>query len=244
MRESSDLRRSDIGRRPLRSILRIAAQDLHDASPEADALLLDLDGAGRALIETAAAWLANRPRQNGPLAFLRVSASDSGGAEALAALCPLRPDAIIATRAETGADLQHLGALLAVAEAKAGFEDEEIGIVAVAETAGALFGLIGLAAATRRLVAIGWDGEALGRDLGGETREDDGRWSDPLQTARTLTLAAAADARLPAIDSGFTTRDADAFRREVERAKRDGFAGKFTLDPGQAAIVAAGFGQD
>lgn len=206
-------------------------------------VLLDLERAGAAAFAGAARALGERRRDGGPLTLVRLARPDDGGAEALAAIIPSAPDAIVATRAETGADLQHLGALLAVEEARAGLGDGAIGIVAIAETTAALFGLIGFSAATPRLIAIGWDGEALGEDFGGEEpREADGRWSDPLQTARTLALAAAADARLPAIDARFTTRDRDAFRREAERARRDGFAGKVALDAAQAAIATEVFG--
>ena len=206
-------------------------------------VLLDLERAGPAALAGAARALGERWRDSGPLTLVRLAPLDDGGAEALSVIAASAPDTVVATRAETGADLQHLGALLAVEEARAGLDDGSIGIVAMAETTAALFGLIGLSAATQRLIAISWDGEALGADFGDEeTRDSDGRWSDPLQTARTLALAAAADAGLPAIDGPFSTRDRDAFRREAERARRDGFAGKVALDAAQTAIANEVFG--
>ena len=237
------MRRSARLDRPLRNVLLAPPGDAAALETGADAVLYDLVGAGDAERAAVAAILRDRS-ESAPLVLLKASKPDEGGAETLAALAPLRPDAIVTTGAETGADLQQIGALLAVAEAKAGLAEGAIGIVAMAETTGALFGLIGFKAATQRLLAIGWDGEALGEDFGGETpRETDGRWSDPLQTARTLALAAASDAKLPAIDSRFSTRDSESFRREAERARRDGFAGKVALDAAQAAIIREVFGE-
>ncbi|MFC3692050.1 aldolase/citrate lyase family protein [Chenggangzhangella methanolivorans] len=221
---------------PIRSVLVASPGD--PISGGADALLFDLGQAGAAGLEAVARRLRARPGADGPLVVLKLAPLDDGGAEQLAALGPLRPDAVATTAAETGADLQHLGALLSVAEAAGGLDDGEISIVAVAETTASLFGLIGFAVATPRLAAIAWDGEALGADFGDEEpRDADGRWSDPLQTARTLALAAAADAGLPALDSPFSTRDSGAFRGEAERARRDGFSGKISLDVNQAAIA-------
>jgi citrate lyase subunit beta/citryl-CoA lyase len=233
---------------PLRSLLLVAAGDFDalDAglAAGADSLVIDLGGAARrrGLRGAAAETLA---RLGGATpAFVRIGPLDSGEAEAdLAALRPLAPTGVMLPRAEEGADLEHLGALLAVEEAKAGIEDGATRIIALVETGAALFGLIGFARASRRLAAIAWDGEALARDLGGEApREADGRWTDPCQTARTLVLAAAADAGLPAIDSPFSGATEEAFRREAAVARRDGFAGKLALDARQAAIAAEIFG--
>lgn len=240
------MRRVDLDPLRFASVLYVAPVSAADALAAlvlgSPCVVFDLEKADPATVSSVAKALAERPA-DGPLAFARLAPLDDGGAKTLETICPSSPDAIVATRAETGADLQHLGALLAVEEAKTGLREGAIGIVAVAETTAALFGLIGFSAATPRLVAIGWNGEALGNDFGvDDPRETDGRWSDPLQTARTLTLAAAADARLPAIDSRFSTRDRDAFRQEAERARRDGFAGKTSLDEGQAAVARSMFG--
>lgn len=229
----------------LRSLLRVPALDAAAGlDTPADALLFDLAEERGARAERVVEALRSAPRSHGrPALLVRVARPDDGGAADLAALVASRPDAVVATGAESGADIEHLGAVLAVEEAKAGLDDGATGIVAIVETAGALFALNAFARASRRVIAIGWDGEALARDLGGEIpREPDGRWIDPCQTARTLTLAAAADAKLPALDSPFSTPDLDAFRREAERARRDGFAGKIALDARQAAILNEAFG--
>ncbi|MDR4305537.1 CoA ester lyase [Chelatococcus sambhunathii] len=160
----------------------------------------------------------------------------------LAAVAGLRAEAVVLP-AERPQDVEHLGARLAVHEADAGLADGFVRIVVTVENAGSLFEIHRLARASRRVSAIGWNGEALAQDLGADDdRELDGRWSDPLQTARALVLAAAADAGLPAIDSLFTDADPEALRRETERAARDGFAAKFAVTPEQAAIIGSAFG--
>ena len=53
-----------------------------------------------------------------------------------------------------------------------------------------------------------------------------------------MTLAGAAAADVPAIDTVFTSfRDADALRRECEAARRDGFSGKMAIHPAQVPII-------
>lgn len=176
--------------------------------------------------------------------WVRVAPLDGPGVEdQLAAVAGLRAEAVVLASAERPQDVEHLGARLAVHEAEAGLADGFVRIVVTVENAGSLFEINRLARASRRVSAIGWNGEALAQDLGADDdRELDGRWSDPLQTARALVLAASADAGLPAIDSLFTDADPEAFRQETERAARDGFAAKFAVTPEQAAIVGSAFG--
>lgn len=200
---------------------------------QADAIALEIEAG--APLQAAAELLG----PDGTPVLLVADATDPETTRAaLQALRPARPSGVLLRRADSRADLQRLGATLAVEEARASLDDGAFGVVVLAESGGALFGLNELKDAGRRLRAFAWDGEALADDLGAEdAREVDGRWLDPCQTARTLILAAAADARLPAIDSPFTGADADAFRREAEAARRDGFAAKFVLNREQAAIA-------
>lgn len=234
----------------IRSILLVSADDpaALDRGLGADAVAIDLSGAcgaRRAAARTATAALLGQPATRPVMRLIVVVDLDSEATrDDLAALCPYGPFGLLLRRAESAADIQHLGAMLAVHEAKAGLAEAAFRIVAVAETGGALFGLNGFKDASPRLDALGWNGEALAADLGADVARDGGAWTDPLQTARTLTLAAAADARLPAIDSAYSDASPEAFRREAEAAKRDGFAAKFALDAEQVAIVNAVFGLD
>ena len=56
--------------------------------------------------------------------------------------------------------------------------------------------------------------------------------------ARALCLAGAAAAGVPAIDTVFVDfHDSEAFRRECEAARRDGFSGKMAIHPAQVPII-------
>lgn len=225
---------------PLRSVLLAHPKDAgaldRAFSAEADAIAFDLQAG--APTNAAAAFA----RSGAPVLLIADATDPEATRTALRSLRPSRPFSVLLKRAESPADLERLGATLAVEEARAGFEDGACQIVIVAETGGALFGLNDFKAAGQRLQALAWDGEALSGDLGSEdARDRGGRWLDPCQTARTLVLAAAADARLPAIDSPFSGADPNAFRREAEAARRDGFSAKFVLDGSQAMVVNAVF---
>lgn len=236
----------------IRSIL-LAPPDSEEAveralAGPADAVAIDLPALptssreqGRARARTVLERIGGRAS---PLVLIVIEHLDAPATRAdLMALCPVRPFGLLLRGAGGGADIQQLGAALAVEEAKAGHAEEAFRIVPVAETGSALFGLTGFGAASRRVDALGWDGERLARDLGCErAREENGAWTDPLQTARTLALAAAADAGLPAIDSGLSDASEAAFRREAEAARRDGFRAKLAFTEAQAMIANAVFG--
>ena len=226
-----------------RSILIVPSPDsaaMRRAASSGADVLVAAGPTGRA--RDALAGLAATP-DGGPSIWLRIAPLDDPRVEdQFAAIGGLRVDALVLPCADGPEDVEHLAARLAVVEADAGLRDGSIGIVPVVETSGALFEINRLARASRRVTAIGWDGEALARDLGSDDdRELDGRWSDPLQTARALVLAACADARLPAIDSPFSGADPAAFREEAETAARDGFAAKFAVLREQTAIIASAF---
>jgi citrate lyase subunit beta/citryl-CoA lyase len=79
--------------------------------------------------------------------------------------------------------------------------------------------------------------------LGAETnRDNQGRFTDPYRLARTLCLAGAGAAGVPALDTVFVDyRDEAGLRIEAEEARRDGFTGKLAIHPGQVPIINAVF---
>ncbi|HXW26273.1 MAG TPA: aldolase/citrate lyase family protein, partial [Xanthobacteraceae bacterium] len=81
--------------------------------------------------------------------------------------------------------------------------------------------------------------EDLSADIGAETNRDaDGRFTGPFRLARSLCIAAAAAAKVAALDTVFVDfRNAEGLRREAEEARRDGFAGKLAIHPAQVAII-------
>jgi citrate lyase subunit beta/citryl-CoA lyase len=213
----------------------------------ADALIVDLedsvaadrkDEARRATLAflTDAGKAAQRPRL-----LVRVNGLDTRLIDAdLDAVVAGRPDAILLPKAEGGPSVIHLDAKLAAREAIASLPDGAIRIMAIAtETAAALFVAGTYAGASRRLAGLTWGAEDLSADLGAETNRDpDGGFTGPFRLARSLCIAAAAAAKVPALDTVFVDfRNAQGLRRECEEARRDGFTGKLAIHPAQVAVI-------
>jgi citrate lyase subunit beta/citryl-CoA lyase len=213
----------------------------------ADALIVDLEDSVAADRKEAArattlAFLndtgkaAQRPRL-----LVRVNGLDTGLIDAdLDAVVAGRPDAILLPKAEGGPSVIHLDAKLAAREAIAALPDGAIRIMAIAtETAAALFVAGTYAGASRRLAGLTWGAEDLSADLGAETNRDgDGGFTGPFRLARSLCVAAAAAAKVPALDTVFVDfRNAHGLRRECEEARRDGFTGKLAIHPAQVAVI-------
>jgi len=213
----------------------------------ADALIIDLEDSiaveAKARARQSAAQflrqaIATKPR---PYLVVRINGLDTGLTDAdLDAIVPESPDAIMLPKAEGGASVIHADAKIAVREAHAALADGHVKIIALAtETAAALFLAGTYRGASTRLSALTWGAEDLSADLGAEANRDiEGRFLDPYRLARTLCLAGAAAAEVPALDTVYVDfRDSDGFRRECEEARRDGFTGKMAIHPAQVPII-------
>ena len=192
--------------------------------------------------DRAADYLNARTRETvGPAIYVRINGLGTGLADVdLDVIVPARPDGILLPKAEGGADIMLLSAMLAAREALSGVEDGSIRIVAIAtETPAALFQLDSYAGSSVRLAGLAWGAEDLSASLGAEaSRDGAGRLTDPYRLARTLTLAGASAAEVAAIDAPFTNfRDLDGLEREAEAARRDGFGGKLAIHPDQVPVI-------
>ena len=176
---------------------------------------------------------------------VRINPLGSGLAEDdLAAVIRARPRLVVLPKCQRAADVQHLGALLAVAEAEAGIEDGATGVMAIAtETAASLFGLGTYAGASARLEGLAWGGEDLSTALGASrTREASGALTPAFALARTLCLAGAVAAEVDPIDTVYTKLgDTDGLRAECDAAAADGFLGKMAIHPAQVATINEAF---
>jgi len=216
-------------------------------SSGADALILDLEDSV-ALDRKAEARVISRaflenvaPQPTRPRLFVRVNALQSGLIDAdLDAVMAGRPDAIMLPKAEGGASIVHLDAKLAVREAIHGLPDAHTRIIAIAtETAASLFVAGTYAGASARLDGLTWGAEDLSAELGAEPNRDAaGNFTAPFGFARNLCLAAAAAAKVQAIDTVFVDfRDQPGLLREAEEARRDGFTAKMAIHPGQVTAI-------
>jgi citrate lyase subunit beta / citryl-CoA lyase len=213
----------------------------------ADALIIDLEdsiapdrkaearGIALSFLRDAAA-LTERPRL-----YVRVNGLDTGLTDGdLDAVVPGRPDGILLPKAEGGASIVHLDAKLAAREALNGLDDGSTAILALTtETAAALFRAGTYGGVSARLAGLTWGAEDLSAALGSETNRDaDGRFTQPFQFARTLCLAAAAAAGVPAMDTVYVDfRNEAGLRREADEARRDGFTAKFAIHPAQVPVI-------
>jgi citrate lyase subunit beta/citryl-CoA lyase len=143
-------------------------------------------------------------------------------------------------KAEGSASVVHLDAKLTAREAISGLPEGAIRIVPIAtETARSLFVAGTYKDAGPRLAALTWGAEDLATDLGAEANRDgQGQFLDAYRLARTLCIAGAAAAGVPAVDTVYVDFRNDAgLRRECEEARRDGFTGKMAIHPGQVAAI-------
>jgi citrate lyase subunit beta / citryl-CoA lyase len=213
----------------------------------ADALIIDLEDSialdGKASArDSAAAFLKNATASaTRPYLMVRVNGLQTGLIDAdLDAIAPAKPDAIMLPKAEGGAALIHADAKLAVREAQYDLPDGHVKILPIAtETAAALFMVGSFAGASTRLIGMTWGAEDLSAELGARAnRDEQGRFLDPYRLARSLCLAGAAAAAVPAIDTVFVDfRDDAGFRGECQDASRDGFVGKMAIHPAQVPII-------
>ncbi|HXD13491.1 MAG TPA: CoA ester lyase [Xanthobacteraceae bacterium] len=213
----------------------------------ADALIIDLEdsialeGKAQARASAAAFLRETVATPSRPHLIVRVNGLQTGLTDAdLDAIVPAKPDAIMLPKAEGGAAVVHADAKLAVREATSTLPDGHVKIIALAtETASALFLAGTYAGASARLSALTWGAEDLSAELGAEANRDaQGRFLDPYRFARSICLAAAAAAQVPALDTVYVDfRDDQGFHRECEEARRDGFSAKMAIHPAQVPII-------
>src|SRR5690606_1768724 len=111
------------------------------------------------------------------------------------------------------------------------------------ETPAAIFTLGSYRDVKDRLIGLTWGAEDLPAAIGAMTsREPDGRYTEPYQVARALTLFAAHGAAVAAIDTVFPAiKDEAGLAAYAGRARRDGFTGMMAIHPSQVEPINAAF---
>ncbi|MDB5691896.1 MAG: CoA ester lyase [Alphaproteobacteria bacterium] len=206
----------------------------------ADALILDLEdsvaGAAKPEARRAVAEFLHA-NATAPL-WVRINPLNSGEAERdLAAILSGHPDGIVLPKAEGGASVAELTRRLT----EAGNATAQILPIAT-ETPAAIFQL-GSYGGLRRLAGLTWGAEDLPAAIGATSaREADGRYTPPIELARSLCLFGAAAAGVAAIETVYPAfRDLDGLAAYAARARRDGFTGMMAIHPDQIAAINAAF---
>jgi citrate lyase subunit beta/citryl-CoA lyase len=213
----------------------------------ADAVILDLEDsiAPERKAHARAAALeflkAAQTKKQRPRLLVRINGLDTGMTDAdLDAVVAGKPDAILFPKAEGGATVTHVDAMLTAREAAAGLPEGSIKILAqTVESAVGLFTAGSYRNSSARLIGMTWGPEDLSSELGAEAnREADGMLTEPYRLARSICLFGAAAAKVPAIETIHVNfRDPEVLRRDSELARRDGFSGRLAIHPAQVAVI-------
>ena len=208
----------------------------------ADALILDLEDAvthdqKNKARECVAKFLSRGPRSV-PL-FVRINPLGSGLTDDdLAAIISGTPDGIVLPKAEGGRSLIDLDQRL-----KALGDSHTVVLPIATETPAAIFGLGSYGDVTPRLCGLTWGAEDLPAAIGAATsREEDGRYTPPYETVRSLLLFGAHAAGVPAIETVYPAfRDLDGLKAYAARGRRDGFSGMMAIHPAQVEVINEAF---
>ena len=213
----------------------------------ADALILDLEDAVAESAKPAARGLiaealkGPRPSQ----LWVRINPlTTPHAAPDLAAVVPFAPDGIVIPKPDSAADLVALDGLVTALEVQAGLPQGRIRVMPVAtETPAAVFSLGTYTSATPRLAAVTWGAEDLPAAVGAAVnRMSDGGYTDLCRIARSLTIAAAANAGVPAIETVYPAfRDLEGLRAYAAQGRAEGFTGMMAIHPDQVAVIAEVF---
>jgi citrate lyase subunit beta / citryl-CoA lyase len=204
----------------------------------ADAIILDFEDSVAAERKAAArdaiaAFLTN-PRACAVL--VRINPLDTDMADAdLAAILPGKPDGIVLPKAEGASALNILFDKMASSDAPV--------LPIATETPAAMFELGTYASVAHRLLGLTWGAEDLPAAIGASTaRESDGRYTAPIEMARSLTLFGAHKAGIPAIETVYPDfKDEAGLAAYAARGRRDGFSGMMAIHPCQIPIINTAF---
>ena len=212
----------------------------------ADALILDLEdsvaeGAKPTARATISAFLKRHRQPRRPQLWVRINPIGSVLVlEDLAAVAPDGPDGIVLPKPDSAAAVIQLDMQLSEHETRAGRSPGGIKVLPIAtETPASLFSLGSYTPAVPRLAGITWGAEDLPTALGAViSRHENGQYTDACRLARTLCLAAAANAGVPAIETVYPAfRDLDGVRAYAAQGRREGFSGMMAIHPAQVSTI-------
>jgi citrate lyase subunit beta/citryl-CoA lyase len=158
----------------------------------------------------------------------------------LAAVVPAMPVGIVLPKADSGSAVIELGHYLSALETAAGHPVGKTAILPIAtETPQSVFELGTYGASGPRLAGLTWGAEDLPVAVGAAGgRDEEGAYTPLCELARSLCLAGAATAGVPAIDTIYPAfRDLQGLRAGAMKARRDGFQGMLAIHPAQVKVI-------
>ncbi len=205
---------------------------------DADALILDLEDSV-AISKKPDARIAVseflRAPHSKPL-FVRLNPiSTDHFMQDVKALSGVKPDGYVLPKAEGPNDITNLANIL-------GSNNAPILPVAT-ETPRGVFELGNYSKVAPHLAGITWGAEDLPAEIGAETsRLENGNYTPPFETVRSLALLGAHAAGVRAIETVYPNiKDLDGLAAYAARGRRDGFSGMMAIHPSQCAIINQAF---
>ena len=209
------------------------------------AVILDLEDSVAEANKSAAraatqAFLSAR-KVGGPQLWVRINPLSTAHAAAdLAATIPAGPDGIVLPKPDGPEDAILLAHRLEKLEAETGQARGSIRILPIAtETPKSIFALGGYGAVGPRLIGLTWGAEDLPAAVGAQiNRYESGAYTDLCRIVRSLTIAGAAAADVPAIETVYPAfRDLDGLRAYAALGRQEGFTGMMAIHPAQVEVI-------
>jgi citrate lyase subunit beta / citryl-CoA lyase len=215
----------------------------------ADAVIVDLEDAVRPQNKGEArklvAELANAPKPPTPEFWVRINPLQTQEALSdLAVAVRLKADGILVPKAESASVVVEVDHYLRALEAETNRAVGEVRVVPIiSETPKSVFEAGSYAGGCIRLAALTWGAEDLSAAVGATTARDErGAFTSLYVLARSLCIAAAAAAGVPAIDTVYPDfQDLAGLRAFAQRGRRDGFQGMLAIHPRQVPIINEAF---
>jgi citrate lyase beta subunit len=197
-----------------------------------DVLVLDI-----AVGEPVASERFRTLRASGTRLFVKVASSVTG-ADLDQLVAALLPDGVVPCGLTSPMDLQKLDALLAVAETRCGLNEGQTRIALLVDNARIASKLQDVPGQTKRLAAVGWDGERLAESLRVPRASSEHLSGPVFSTVRSLVLISARAAGVTALDYAHQRLSpTDAMLGLGAISADDGFDGLFCGIPPMALTV-------
>lgn len=210
------------------------------ATLDADAVIMDLeDGVAQNAKDTARAGVAQALREldfGRTERFVRLNAFDTGLThDDFKAVADAHPDGFVLPKVESVGAVQDIASWCTRTEARCGWPDNSLKIIAIIETAMGIVNLREIVTASPRLVALAFGAEDLASSIGA-TRTPDG-WE--VFYARSAVVLHAKAHGLQAIDTPYIPLNVDEslLKADTEAAYYMGYTGKFAIHPKQVPVI-------